>query len=241
MKTFNNFKKIVLIMTLTIGFVSCEKSELDSSDNTEAFTQEEGFKSTTGNSNSKLENISPEKPVFHMTYEGSLSKKEANTKFEVDAARFMKKYKNNNRAVSTEWFYSISTGTGTQTYNDTNANVWGKVTFQTDKGYRDAGWVKLDNPGNERGRGDWDFYIFRTTYPGEAVSWVETECATLTLEGTDGWFVTHFNAQVYESIQTLPASGNSGIISMPNIWLDNNTIRVWDSYTNCNDVGRLNF
>jgi len=241
MKTLKNLRTIMLITALAVGFTSCQKSELNETESTENINQEEGFRSVTGNSDSEVEEISKEKPIYHVTYKGNLTSEEAEARFEKDAAKFMAEYKKSHRGVSTEWFYRIATRTGTQTHNDTDADVYGRVTFQTDKGFRNPGWVELDNFGNDRERGDWDFYIFRATYPGQAVSWVEAECAQLALRGTDGWFVTRFYAQVYTSIQTLPSTGYSRIISSPNVWLDNASSSGWDYYTNCSDIGRLNF
>ncbi len=241
MKTLSNLKGAVLFLVLAISFASCEKSEIEQENSETTIQQEEGFKSRTGNNDTEIDNFTAEKPIFHMTYKGDLTEEEANAQFKVDADRFIENYKRSHRGVSTEWFYRIVTHTGTQTNNNTNANVWGRVTFQTDKGYKNAGWVKLDNFGNDREKGDWDYYIFRTEYPGQAVSWVEAECASLALQGKDGWFVTHFYAQVYSSIQSISATGYSRIIAQPNVWLDNSTSSGWDYYTNCSDVGRLNF
>lgn len=239
MKTLNNLKKYLMLIALALFIGSCEKSELNVE--TPVLQQEEGFKSLTGNSDSKLQNLSDEKPIFYMKYKGNLTEEEANARFAIDEQAFMKEYKKNNKGVSTEWFYRIVTHTGTQTNNDTDANVWGRVQFKTNKGNRNAGWKELDNFGDDREKGDWDYYVFRTSYPGQAVSWVEVDRACLALQGKDGWFVTHFYAQVYPSIQSISSTGYSRIISTPNVWLDNSTSSGWDYYCNGNDVGRLNF
>ncbi len=241
MKTLNNLKKYLVLTALALFIASCEKSELIEETSTPQGEQVEGFKSQTGNSDSEIGNLSDEKPLFHMKYGGDISEEEANARFEVDVKAFIEEYKKNNKGVSTEWFYRIVTHTGTQTYNDTDANVWGRVQFKTDKGNINAGWKELNNFGNDREKGDWDYYIFRAAYPGQAVSWVEVDHASLALQGTDGWFVTHFYAQVYTSIQSISSSGYSRIIAYPNVWLDNNTSSGWDYYHNGNDVGRLNF
>ncbi|PKV51983.1 hypothetical protein ATE84_4083 [Aquimarina sp. MAR_2010_214] len=239
MKTLNNLKMYLVLIGLALCIGSCEKSELNVE--TPVIEQEEGFKSLTENSDSKLENLSDEKPIFHMKYRGDLTEKEVNARFAKDAGVFMKEYKKKNKGVSTEWFYRIVTHTGTQTNNDTDAKVRVRVQFKTNKGNLNAGWKDLNNPGDDREKGDWDFYILRTAYPGQAVSWVEVDRACLALQGKDGWFVTHFYAQVYSSIQSISSSGYSRIISTPNVWLDNSTSSGWDYYCNGNDVGRLNF
>lgn len=241
MKTLNNLKKYLVLMTLAFFIASCEESELNEKTSISQDEQEEGFKSQTENSDSEIEELSDEKALFHMRYSGDISEEEANTKFDVDVKSFMEEYKKNNRGVSTEWFYFISTHTGIQTDNNTDASVWARALFKTDKGGINAGWKELNNYGNDREKGDIDFYLFRTYYPGQAVSWVEVDYASIALKGTDGWFVTRFNVILRDDEQSVSASGKSEIITYPLVWLDNTSSGGWDYYHNGNDAGRLNF
>ncbi len=241
MKTINNLKKYLVLAALAIFIASCEKGELQD-DTTTVTQQEEGFKSTTGNSDSELQNMSSDKPILHLKYKGKLTKEEANAKFEIDSRVFIQDYVKNNKGVSTEWLYRIATYTGTQSNNGTDGDVWATVTFRTDKGYKSTGYKELDNRGDDREEGDWDFYVFTTAISGQAVSWVEAKSACLALKGTDGWFVKHFYVQAYPSIQTISSSGYTSIISHPDVWLDSNSGSAFDYYCTGNiGTGRLNF
>lgn len=243
MKTINNLKKYLGLAVLAIFIASCEKADLEENTTTVSLQQqEEGFKSTTGNSDSELENMSSDKPILHLKYRGHLSEGEANAKFEKDSKLFIEEYKKKNRGVSTEWFYRVATNTGTQSNNGTDGDVWATVTFKTNKGNKSTGYKELDNFGDDREEGDWDYYVFKTSFPGQAVSWVEAKSSCLALKGKDGWFIKRFYVQVYTSIQSIASSGYTSIISQPDVWLDSNSSSKFDYYCPGSiGTGRLNF
>lgn len=231
---------IINLFVLALFITSCEESELNEETSIFEDEQVEGFKGQTYNSDFQEEEVSDEKPLFHITYSGNISEEEANAKFDTDVKAFKEEYKKSNRGVSTEWFYTVLTHTGTQTYNDTDAKVYSRVEFKTNKG---GIWSTrtLNNLGNDREIGDWDFYLFRTYYPGQAVSWVELYNASISLLGTDGWFVTHFHVAVVPINQSISSSGYTRIFTYPNVWLDNPSSSGCDVYESSNSEGRLNF
>jgi len=240
MKTVNNLRAYLVLIALALFITSCEQSELNEETSISEDEQIEGFKGQTHSSDFQMEELSDEKALFHMTYSGNISEEEANYKFDVDVKSFMEEYKKSNRGVSTEWFYYVWTHTGTQSNNNTDDDVYSRVEFRTDKGRIRANRT-LNHWGDDREKGDWDYYLFNTSYPGQAVSWVELDYARLSLWGTDGWFVTHFNVQAHPAYQSISSSGYTQIATQPNVWLDNATNSTDDIYESTSSVGRLNF
>ncbi|MDY8137620.1 hypothetical protein [Aquimarina sp. 2201CG5-10] len=242
MKKFRNQWIIASLITGAFFIISCEKSDTK----TEIFEiqEEEGFKSSTGNQDQVL-NIGEEEiqqPLLHMSFGKEISEEEAELHWNNAVKEYMRKNPIQNRDYSTNWGYTIRTYTGTQIYNNTNGLAQASVSFYTSAGTHHTGYVDLDNPGNDRQRGQYDYYLFRTSIIGQAVSWVEVNNAHLRLEGTNGWFVKEFNVYVLRYDQTVPASGSSYIITAPNIWLDNENPNGWDYYNTLNiGIGRLTF
>ena len=98
----------------------------------------------------------------------------------------------------------------------------------------------MNNEGNDRENGAWDFYYFGTHV--SSINWIEAESAVLALQGTDGWHIRFFDIRVWSSRQFSSAIGNSRAISSPQIWLDNNTSTGWDYYNTGNvGTGRTTF
>lgn len=234
MITLNKLMAVLFVIVLSLGLYSCQESELESLENSE-----EGFESITGNSDSELEVVEDvevlelpglREPIFHASYDGSLSEEEALARYKVDEAKFLKEYVKNHKGVSTEWFYRINLRTGTQSNNETNGKVSVYVRFKTDKGYLGQRYT-LPNAGRYKGR--WDWYTADTYYPGQAVRWVQVYCAQLALQGTDAWFPTNFVVGSGSWYQNVPATGNSRILKEPNVWLDSNTSSGWDTYWTC--------
>lgn len=244
------FALFSLLATIAVSVLmtSCEQAEIiQNTDVIETANDLEGFKSTTDNADSPqpLADVEITVPVLHHRFKGNMSKEEVEAQWEkmvADYTSTLEKHELDDRGVSTEWFYSIYTRTGTQSNNGTDDDVYAYVNFLTDKGYRTQGGY-LDNFwSDDREEGDWDAYLIRTYMPGEAVSWVQARWGQLSLRGTDGWFVTDFNVYVNTNKQTVPATGYSYMFADPNVWLDNSSSSGWDSYyTGVIGFGRLNF
>ena len=240
MNTLNNLKEYFVLIALALFITSCEESELNEEPTISQAEQVEGFKGQTQNIDFSMEELSNEEALFHVTYSGDISEKEANAKFNTDVKIYIEEYKKSNKGVSTEWFYYIWTHTGTQSHNNTDADVYSRVEFRTNKGGLRVNKT-LNHWGDDREKGDWDYYLFSTSYPGQAVSWVEFYSARLSLWGTDGWFVTHFNVTAFPYYQSTSSSGYTKIIATPNVWLDNPTNSTSAIYKSSNSEGRLNF
>jgi len=242
METLKKLSVYALIISLSIGLFSCEKSEIETS---ESSLEEEGFKSTTGNSDTEslqFETLEGEiqmeaKPLIIKYYPESFTEEEATAQFEKDSKHLMEEYRK--KGVSTEWFYRVNIRTGTQSNNTTNGRVSSYVRFRTDKGYVSQRYT-LPNAGRNPG---WVYYVADTYYPGKAVSWVEIHCTQLALRGTDAWFPTNYNVGAGSWFQNVPATGNTRINASPNVWLDSNCSTCWDTYWTCNSSlrQRLNF
>lgn len=241
-----NLCKIKVITSLCIGVLfitSCEKSEGTMETELIVAQQEEGFKSETGNTDTALK-IDPNasQPILKMHFDTTISKEEAIHSFDEAANEFISKQPIQNKAFSTEWYYKVWTYTGNQSNNGTDGDAGTYVRFNTSAGGYTAPFNRMDNIGDDR-EGGWDAYLFKASFPGKAITWVEINYATLYLEGTDGWFVTDFVVQINAENQTLPATGASSLWCKPNVWLDNSCSNsCWDSYfCNKNNTGRLNF
>lgn len=236
---------LVTVLTLSAVLTSCEQEAIIPDTDIEITNDTEQFKSTTGNADgTQPSNLDMTTPVLHHRFKGDMSREEVEAQWEVMVADYVNNLETSeieDRGVSTEWFYSLYTRTGTQTHNGTDGDVYSYVTFNTDRGTRQQGaW--LDNFGDDREEGDWDVYLIRTYMPGLAVSWVEARSGQLVLKGTDGWFVTDFDVHVFSHRQSVSATGYTRFYTAPNVWLDNASSSGWDYYLTGNvGYGRLNF
>ncbi len=224
-----NALKVTLLLVLSIMMVSsCETSEFDS----EIKSTQEGFMSTTANSDTVIENDDSivTKPLLHMSFDGSLSKEEASTKFSEAVTKYMNENTKLNKGVTNDWVYRVYTYTGTGVNNQTDGFVRFKAKFRTNLGYNQ--WtpkVELNNPGNDREQNQWDFYLLNAKITGGEVSWVEFADAFIELQGTDGWYMQYFWLFVLPEDQAVAATGRSEIFEGP-VWLDSTTSSGWDSY-----------
>jgi len=236
---------LVAVFALSVVLTSCEQEAILPDTDLEITNDAEQFKSTSGNADGvQPSNSDITTPVLHHRFTGNMSREEVEAQWETMVADYVSNIETTEleeRGVSTEWFYSIYTRTGTQTHNDTDGDVYSYVTFDTDRGSRQQGaW--LNNFGDDREKGDWDVYLIRTYMPGLAVSWVEARSGQLVLKGTDGWFVTDFDVHVFRSQQSISAAGYTRFYTAPNVWLDNATSSGWDYYVTGNvGSGRLDF
>lgn len=221
------------IIVLALVMTSCQKEEPQN----ELFienTQEEGFVSKTGNNDSEIEATSEVlTPLLHRSYDASMSKEEAAALFHADVAKFEKENGKTNRPGKYIKF-EVWTLTSSLSHSQTDANVWARANFLTDKGSKNVPWFRLNNEGNDRENGAWDFYYFGTHT--SSINWFEAKSATVALQGTDGWHIKYFDIRVWGSKQYSSASGNSRVLSNPESWLDNNTSSGWD-YHNTGYVG----
>ena len=226
------------LIALALVMVSCQKEEYEPTLNYEN-PQEEGFVSKTDNSDSEIE-ISSEAltPLLHKQYDASLSRDEASALFDAEISKLNKENELANKA--SYFYFQIETRTSNYAHSQTDANVWARANFMTDKGPKNLPWFPLNNAGDDRQNGAWDFYYFGTHV--SSISWLEAKSATVALQGTDGWHVKYFDLRVYSWKQFANATGNTRAISNPEIWLDNVTSTGWDYYYTGNvGTGRTTF
>ncbi|MEW7278432.1 hypothetical protein ABW636_07535 [Aquimarina sp. 2201CG1-2-11] len=226
MKISSNFKKYLVVTALALFIASCEKSEL----NEQASVSED-----------KTEKLNDENSIiFHKSYSGDLSEKEANAKFEVDLKIF-----NENRKISEkksfvwQWYSKLSVKTGTLSNSQTNGTVKMKALYNrgpnsAEPGLRGTLLVNrrtLDNPEN----GQWDFYIFR--HIEHVVGWVKIENVEFILDenSNDGWFLERFQLEITPSLQQNSSSGSSILVDVPKEWLDNDEVGYKNTYKVSND------
>ncbi len=242
MKKIQNLKTLAALIIGVLFIVSCEKSDVEETEIDQIVDVEEGFKSTTGSNDEVLDLKSKSNlPVLKMHFDKDVSKEEAMLKFNLAVDSYISKQPVQDKAFSTEWFYRVWTYTGHQSNNDTDGDVGAYIRFTTSKGGYTPPFNWMDNSGDDR-EGGWDAYLFKASFPGEAVEWVEVDYGRVYLKGTDGWFITQFVVQLWTSDQTLPAQGFSQFWSYPNVWLDNDSGSGWDNYYSGNiGTGRITF
>lgn len=237
----NTVKKYIFGALCVSLLASCDKSK-------ETTAPAEGYVSTTDKTVAVEFNDNEEfvTPLFQMHFSDDVSKEEGEARFDKAFAQHKIENKdifsNKHRGVSTEWFFKIQTYTGTQTNNETDGKVMGKLTYLTNIGTYHTNWRTLDNSGDDR-EGGWDIYIFRSFIADAAVSWIEIKKEEIGLLGTDGWFLKDFDAIIKPANQNVPATGYSSIFRDVNRWLDSPSSSQWDTWSSgtVNNTGRLNF
>jgi hypothetical protein len=98
----------------------------------------------------------------------------------------------------------------------------------------------LNNRGDDREKGQWDFYTFYVRVDASTTKWVELTSAVLYLKGTDGWYVQLFDVIIDRAHQLFSYNrliGGSTIKTAPRTWLDSNTNNLWDVYRT-GDIGK---
>ncbi|WP_152538607.1 hypothetical protein [Aquimarina macrocephali] len=243
MKRLTNLKMYVVGVFCIVAIASCEKEQEvipEISNNTE------GFMSKTGKSDTKIEeNAEVVIPILHRSYSADISKEEADARFEEEVTEYMNKNSvntNYEKGYSTRWYYRIRTKTGAQKNNETDGDAKASVRFRTSRGIYTHSVSSLNNAGDDRERGQTDYYYLSARYPGQAISWVEIQSGKISLKGTDGWFITNYDIYAYPSYQTVSATGSTYLRSYPNRWLDNTFFWGWDTYSaGERGTGRLNF
>jgi len=238
---------LLALAVISTLMTSCEQEAIISPTDSEVIKDVEGFKSTTGNTDTPVVINEDEalEPLFKMSFSGDMPREEVEEQWAQAVENYMCNNVNNSeledRDFSTEWFFGVITRTGTQTDNGTDGRVYSSVIFNTSKGRYATPHYKLEQSNGQLEEGRVDVFFFRTYIPGEAVEWVEAEDAFLFHRGTDGWFVKGY-AVLTTFSQSIPSSGYTRVSSHPNVWLDNPTSSQWDYYnTGPIGTGRLEF
>lgn len=237
-------KSIVKIMTsglfvLALLMVSCQKEETENDLIIEK-SVEEGFISKTGDNDSEIDATAEIlSPLLHKRYDASLSQEEAQVLFKTEITKFLQDTGRTSRTASF-FYFEVWTKTSSHAHSQSNGNVWARFNFMTDKGSKNLPWARLNNEGNDRENGSWDFYYFGAH--ASSINWLEAKSAKVALQGTDGWHIKYFDIRVWSHKQFSSAIGNSRVLSNPEIWLDNNTSTGWDFYYTGNvGTGRMTF
>ena len=195
-------------------------------------TVEEGNLSTTNNIEQlEIDETTAEKPVFHKSFSSDLTKEEAKAEWTKAVDEYIKalpKEEVEERSHCSGFYMSVQTLTGSQLYAGTDGSVSTKIYLKSSKGDIQTKWYSLNNPGDDRERGDWDFYLVRYDN-SSSLNWFGIESTKLALKGTDGWYVKYFDVYIQKPSGT---TGYSNLISDPLTWLDSSQSYLWDYYTN---------
>lgn len=243
MKTSTNILKCGLI-AFALLIISCDKQETETDISKEAVI-EEGFMSTTEHSDSEIEESQEGLyPLLHISFDASLSEEEADAKFQTEISKLEKEVDQTTNKGGRSVFYSIRTRTGGCTNCKTDGRVEASVSFKSQEGISYSPKLYLDNHGDDRERGQWDFYIFvhKIDVWDE---WIAVNRATINLQGRDGWYIKKLDV-IIESINVpmfqWSVTGRSHLDSYPELWLDNKYLTSWDSFsTRWASRGRVTF
>ncbi len=230
MKIISELKNVAILMLCIVCMTSCEKSEedleLSNADLDEAYI------SNTGNSDisepiKESENV---KVVLHMTFDDSTNEEEALEAFEKATAKYLRETSNDKAA--SKFRYRVKTRTSSTNHYGTDAPVYARIKFFTDKGHR-VYTKRLDNPNkNDFEEGKTDYFLLSVT-PSSSLCWatVNPIGSSLRLKGTDGWGVLQFTVDMTAQMQySNSATGYSSFNTYPNVLLDNISENYWDEY-----------
>jgi len=236
MKKKGNFILVVYGMMCLLCLTSCEQPEGGAFINT---NEQAGFLSTTGNSDTVFEEVfSEKKPEFYRHFDATLSKEEVLAEFDLETQDFISI---SDKMSNSRWFYKVLTFTGTKARSGTKGNVSVSVTFDSDKGVLKDRNIELKETNDDR-KGGWDIYLFSVGFSEDSLKWVEAQKASISLKGTDEWFLEYFEVSALAIDQNISATGRTKIVSEPELWLDNTCKNCWDTYyTNIVGTGRLIF
>lgn len=222
-----NFKSL-LTAAIAASFllVSCEEITTNST-----AEENEGFLSGT-NSSDYIEVDESEKevimPILTMSYKEGDTRADSEAEWEKKVEEFIAQQSKSRAAYKV--YVDIYTKTGTVKNADTDGRV--ELRFSVNEGGfpNYTPYFKLDNPGNDREKGQTDHYLFGFD-TGKVDGKVSFRDATLKLKGKDGWYITDYrckilpNSQVYSCNKGVAQIGNTA-----NIWLDNRTSIGWDRH-----------
>ncbi len=155
--------------------------------------------STTDPADSDAQKIVLE-PEFHMSFPPGMSEKKMDSLWHQG---FSKHSGNNNYVPDVSgpvngFRYKIITRTGTYKYDATDSRVMARLWYEVD-GVSKWAEVKLDNPGNDREKGQTDVYT--TIVPVPIGSTLKFKSFRLKMEGTDGWGIQYFVAEATPELQ----------------------------------------
>ncbi|WP_298319571.1 hypothetical protein [uncultured Aquimarina sp.] len=246
-----NFRNLWMCASIAIGvflIISCEKTEVS----TETLEiQKEEFMNTTEYSDQPLDIDEEEiqEPVLHMSFDSTMDEETKALEWEKAVQEYIRKNPISNKTSSSDFFYGVTTVTGTGTHDKTNGKVMVSIRYNTDTQFVTSSYVNLDIPNvNDRQYGSEDFYLIRGSIPGQLISYVELSSAKFALQGKDGWVPKQLTVSVYPSWQIdqlgrfIPSAGYSLISEAPNVQLDNQTSSGWAYHSTGNiGSGRLTF
>lgn len=230
MEKISKLKKSTLFLLCVLCMISCENAQED----LELINADlnEQYISNTGNSNisepiEESENVEVE---LHMSFDDSTSEEDALKTFDKATAKYLKETSSGKAA--SKFRYRVKTRTSSTQHYGTDAPVYAKIRFFTDKGNR-VYTKRLDDPNkNDFEEGKTDYFLLSVT-PSTSLCWatVNPIGSSLRLKGTDGWGVLQFTVDMTAQMQySNSATGYSSFNTYPNVLLDNISENYWDEY-----------
>jgi hypothetical protein len=197
-------------------------------------------------------------PVLHMTFSGELSPEEADAEWQAalqemqppsEAAQNEPELEDGPGSrlqqfsgfysLQDHWTFSLSTRTGTGKNDGTDGRV--EAIIKWNSGFLSV-TTPLNNPGNDREPGDYDYYLFHVEGQPAVVAFHE---AIVRLKGTDGWdleyFYVHASGQdgnLYGNDYNERYKGYTRCTQNTRKFLDSDLSSQWDQSltTNCSGL-----
>ena len=201
-------KTILLsLISLSIGLLGCKKSdiEIDEVENSDLIT--------IGSESAALQ------PILHKKFSQDLTEEELDEKWAEAVAEYNRKtalQKTSDHEVKGP-VVQISTRTGTKKYDATDSGVQSTIYF-SDGNDRYKVHANLNNPGDDREKGDVDRYLFHLGH--QVNTSLRFTKFTLAMTGNDGWGIEYY--QVLSTYQMQEHTYPFAISCEPSVSIGNN-------------------
>lgn len=135
----------------------------------------------------------PSKPVLHMSFKAGTPEDEIEKQWDEAVLSLKNETHIQKTSGSDTYYYHIRTETGTKKYDATDSPVSGYVYFTKDGYLRGALDFYLNNPGDDREKGQIDLYLFpvEVEIPFHKIAFTS---AYVEMGGNDGWGIEYFHA-----------------------------------------------
>lgn len=229
------------ICAVTFLLTSCEKNNLQENE----ISDKEQEINTELLRPDLVETNKPMKQILHLKLDGNLSIAEASERWNTYKAQYFEENNSNlnQKRTNDEVTFSVYTITGdNRSWYGTDGDVYCYIGFRTNATTFRYAFSELDNFGDDREPGDYDFYLFEFETGDIPISWIEIDNAWLALKGSDCWFVDDFKAYVSRHYQSENAWGYTEVEpNNINEYMCGSGNNFDWYYTNNIGVGRLNF
>ena len=204
------------VLMITVTMTSCEKTETVEA----PIDAIEENNITTNSGEIEIDKTNAKKPILHKSFSKDLTKEEANAEWNKVVDEYIQSLPEeeiDDRGYGKSWYLTAVTHTGSGSSDDTDDDVYAGLSFRSDRGNFSSPWWELNNHGDDREEGDWDYYLMRYDHHSY-LRYVGLNSATIALCGDDGWYLKYFDI----TIRLIGKNYSCSIVQDDrNVWLDN--------------------